>query len=235
MVYMKKNLGIRLLLILSIIFLLTSCNKRSKGNSSLTGWSEKDMRAAGFSKNGDYKTEKAPPGMVLVEGGSFTMGHVQDDVLFDWNTTPTKIQIRSFYLDETEVTNAEYLFYLDWVERVFPPTEANYKHIYTSALPDTLVWRNTLGANELLTENYLRHPAYADYPVVGVSWLQANQYCKWRTDVVNEKILIQKGVLKNLYRDPENKLKVKTDLMLMLIQKAQLYCMKVMSLYIAKD
>lgn len=161
------------------------------------------MRAAGFAKNGDYKAEKAPPGMILIEGGSFTMGHVQDDVLFDWNTTPTKIQIRSFYLDETEVTNAEYLFYLDWMERVFPPSEENYKHIYEGALPDTLVWRNTLGANELYTENYLRHPAYADYPVVGISWLQANQYCKWRTDIVNEKILIEKGVLKNLYRDPE--------------------------------
>ncbi|MDP3352479.1 MAG: SUMF1/EgtB/PvdO family nonheme iron enzyme, partial [Flavobacteriaceae bacterium] len=200
---MKKILGFRFLFILSIIFLLASCSKRGKGGSSLTGWNSKDKNAAGFSDNNEYKGEKAPPGMVLIEGGAFTMGHVQDDVLFDWNTTPSKIQIRSFYLDETEVTNAEYLFYLDWIERVFPPTEENYKHIYTSALPDTLVWRNTLGANELLTENYLRHPAYADYPVVGVSWLQANQYCKWRTDVVNEKILIQKGVLKNLYRDPE--------------------------------
>ncbi|MBS3992425.1 MAG: gliding motility lipoprotein GldJ [Bacteroidetes bacterium] len=200
---MKKIVGFKFLLILSLVFILASCNKKSKGSSSLTGWNSKDMKAAGFTKNGDYKGEKAPPGMVLVEGGSFTMGHVQDDVMFDWNTTPVKIQIRSFYLDETEVTNAEYLFYLDWLERVFPPNEENYKHIYQSALPDTLVWRNTLGANELLTENYLRHPAYADYPVVGVSWLQANQYCKWRTDVVNEKILIQKGVLKNLYRDPE--------------------------------
>lgn len=203
MVYMKKIIGIRILFILSIIILLASCNLRSNKNSSLTGWSEKDMYAAGFSKNGEYKAEKAPPGMVLIEGGSFTMGHVQDDVMFDWNTTPNKIQIRSFYLDETEVTNAEYLFYLDWVERVFPPSEENYKHIYKAALPDTLVWRNTLGANELLTENYLRHPAYADYPVVGVSWIQANQYCKWRTDIVNEKILIEKGVLKNLYRDPD--------------------------------
>lgn len=200
---MKKIVGFKFLLILSLVFILASCNKKSKGSSSLTGWNSKDMKAAGFSKNGDYKGEKAPPGMVLIEGGAFTMGHVQDDVMFDWNTTPVKIQIRSFYLDETEVTNAEYLFYLDWLERVFPPNEENYKHIYEGALPDTLVWRNTLGANELLTENYLRHPAYADYPVVGVSWLQANQYCKWRTDVVNEKILIQKGVLKNLYRDPE--------------------------------
>lgn len=209
MVYMKKILGIRLLFILSIIVLLASCSKSSKSESSLTGWNSKDMRAAGFSKNDNYKGEKAPPGMVLIEGGSFTMGHVQDDVLFDWNTTPTKIQIRSFYLDETEVTNAEYLFYLDWLERVFPPNEPNYKNIYSAALPDSLVWRNTLGANELLTKNYLRHPAYADYPVVGVSWLQATQYCKWRTDVVNEKILIQKGVLKNLYRDPDKQVQGK--------------------------
>jgi gliding motility-associated lipoprotein GldJ len=200
---MNKIYGIKFLLLLSVVLILGGCSKKSKGGSSLTGWNSKDMRSAGFSESNDYKGEKAPPGMVLIEGGTFTMGHVQDDVLSDWNTTPVKIQIRSFYLDETEVTNSEYLFYLDWLERVFPPSEENYKYIYESAVPDTLVWRNTLGANELLTENYLRHPAYADYPVVGVSWLQANQYCKWRTDVVNEKILMEKGVLKNLYRESE--------------------------------
>ena len=42
---------------------------------------------------------------------------------------------------------------------------------------------------------YLRHPAYRDYPVVGVSWLQANDFCKWRTDRVNEFVLIREGLL----------------------------------------
>jgi gliding motility-associated lipoprotein GldJ len=138
--------------------------------------------------------------MVLIEGGSFTMGHVQDDVLFDWNTTPVQQQVRSFYMDETEVTNSEYIFYLDWMEKVFPPNDPNYEHIYESAVPDTLVWRDVLGMNEQLTENYLRHPGYADYPVIGVSWIQATQYCKWRTDRVNEKILMDKGILKPLFR-----------------------------------
>ena len=190
----------RLFLIAFITLAIVSCSSGSKGSQSLTGWSSQDKEAAGFSSNTQqFKGQQAPPGMVLIEGGTFTMGQVQDDVMFDWNTTPKKQQVRSFYLDEAEVTNAEYLFYLEWMEKVFPPNDVNYKDIYQSAVPDTLVWRDILGFNELLTENYLRHPSYADYPVVGVSWLQANQYCKWRSDRVNEKILMNKGVLNPLF------------------------------------
>jgi gliding motility-associated lipoprotein GldJ len=79
--------------------------------------------------------------------------------------------------------------YLDWLEYVFPTNEPRYRQIYEGALPDTLVWRNQLGYVEELTTNYLRHPAYAEYPVVGVNWLQAVQYAEWRTDRVNEYIL----------------------------------------------
>ena len=38
-------------------------------------------------------------------------------------------------------------------------------------------------------------PSYNDYPVVGVNWLQANDYCIWRTDRVNEMLLIDEGIL----------------------------------------
>lgn len=195
-----KIVKVNYLLIVLLATLVVGCHNRSNKNStSLTGWSSKDKERAGFSNTERYKGQQTPPGMVLIEGGTFTMGHVQDDVLFDWNTTPVDMQVRSFFLDETEVTNAEYLFYLEWLEKVFPKSEEQNKHIYTSALPDTLVWRHTLGANELLTENYLRHPSYADYPVVGVSWLQANEYCKWRSDRVSERTLMDKGVLNNIY------------------------------------
>lgn len=189
-----------LLLTFTVVFFVSCHNRNPRNNVSLTGWTSKDKKAGGFAGDVKYKGQQAPPGMVLIEGGSFTMGHVQDDVLFDWNTTPVKQQVRSFYMDETEVTNSEYLFYLDWMEQVFPPNETTYKHIYESAIPDTLVWRDVLGFNELLAENYLRHPGYADYPVVGVSWIQANQYCKWRTDRVNEKILMDKKILKPLFK-----------------------------------
>ena len=124
------------------------------------------------------------------------MGKVQDDVLHDWNNSPNQQHVQSFYMDETEVTNMMYLEYLDWLKRVYPPDDPSYTAIYYGALPDTLVWRNRLGYSEILVENYLRHPAYRNYPVVGVSWLQANEYAKWRSDRVGEILLQTEGYLK---------------------------------------
>ncbi len=169
--------------------------------STLTGWKFNDPDYGGFAINSQYQEHETPPSMVLIEGGTFTMGAVQQDIMADWNTTPQRIQLRSFYLDEAEVTNSEYLFYLLWLESVFPPNVDEYAHIYESALPDTLVWRNPLGSNESLSETYLRHPAFANYPVVGISWAQANDYCEWRTDRVNENILMELGVIKNLFNE----------------------------------
>ena len=169
---------------------LASCSKKSssKNASRATGWNVDNKKAA--------KKQETGPGLVFVEGGTFTMGKVQDDVMHDWNNTPTQQHVQSFYMDETEVTNFMYLEYLDWLKQVFPPTEENYKNIYEGASPDTLVWRNRLGYNETMTNNYLRHPSYANYPVVGVNWIQAVEFSKWRTDRVNEAVLEKNGYLK---------------------------------------
>ena len=121
----------------------TSSNDNST-TSTLTGWKFNDPNYGGFAINNKYKEHKTPPSMVLVEGGTFTMGAVQDDIMADWNTTPRRMQLRSFYLDEAEVTNSEYLFYLLWLEAVFPPRIDDYSHIYEAALPDTLVWRKRI-------------------------------------------------------------------------------------------
>jgi gliding motility-associated lipoprotein GldJ len=63
------------------------------------------------------------------------------------------------------------------------------------ALPDTTVWRKELAYNEPYLEYYFSHAGYNNYPVVGVNWEQAMDYCVWRTDRVNEKILIDEGVI----------------------------------------
>jgi len=165
---------------------VTSCAKNN--TSRATGWSI-NAKEGGFQYNVDFEEQETAPGLVFIEGGTFTKGQVQDDVMHDWNNTPTQQHVMSFYMDETEVTNLMYLEYLDWLRAVFPQDELRYRQIYQGALPDTLVWRNALGYVEELTTNYLRHPAYAEYPVVGVNWLQAVQFAEWRTNRVNEFLL----------------------------------------------
>ncbi|UGU17484.1 gliding motility lipoprotein GldJ [Sinomicrobium kalidii] len=165
-----------------------------KNTSRATGWKINDGEG-GFEYNTNFKEQETAPGLVFIEGGTFTMGKVQDDIMHDWNNTPTQQHVQSFYMDETEVTNLMYLEYLDWLKKVFPPGTPMYENIYTGALPDTMVWRNRLGYNEVMTDNYLRHPAYANYPVVGVNWVQAVQFSEWRTDRVNELQLEQEGYI----------------------------------------
>ncbi len=193
----NKFMAIRALLLLVIMASFSSCSKKtdSKAGSKATGWKINDKKG-GFQYASKFKKQETGPGLVLVEGGTFTMGKVADDPMHDWNNTPNQQHVMSFYMDETEVTNLMYMEYLDWLKRVFPPEEDNYKNIYQGASPDTLVWRNRLGYNETMTNNYLRHPAYADYPVVGVNWIQATEFSKWRTDRVNESVLERQGYLK---------------------------------------
>jgi gliding motility-associated lipoprotein GldJ len=184
------------MLLVAVVSLgLFSCKRSSSNNTSrATGW-RIDGKDGGFTANTKYKDQETAPGLVFVEGGTFTMGKTQDDPMHDWNNTPNQQHVQSFYMDETEVTNLMYTEYLYWTKTVFPPEEEQYRNIYTGILPDTLVWRDRLGFNETMTTNYLRHPGYAEYPVVGVNWIQAVQFCQWRTDRVNESVLEREGYI----------------------------------------
>ena len=180
-----------LAVLLSICTVFTGCSRNGSvksGESSATGW--KIGENGGFDYKGkDYKDQIRGPNLILVHGGTYTKGRVQDDVMKDWNNAPSRMQVRSFYMDETEVTNLMYIEYLEWLKRVF----VDQPEIYFSALPDTLVWRNQLGYYDDMVNNYLRHPAFRTHPVVGVSWQQASNFAKWRTNRVNELILEEKG------------------------------------------
>ena len=192
---LRKNLALKLFVTVIAASLLVGCNKTRdyKNSSRATGW-KMNAKEGGFQYDPKTKEQETGPGLVFVEGGTFTMGRVQDDPMHDWNNSPTQQHVQSFYMDETEVTNLMYLEYLDWLKKVFPPSDENYRKIYEGAVPDTLVWRNRLGFNEVMTNNYLRHPAYAEYPVVGVSWIQAVEFSNWRTDRVNEMALETAGI-----------------------------------------
>ena len=184
---MKTN---KLILALSSIMILAACSSRKE--SSTTGWEYNNSKNGGYETNERFIEQVTGPGLMFVEGGSFTMGRVEQDVMYEWDNIPRRQTVSSFYMDETEVRNIDYLEYLFWVNRVYG---ASYPEVYKKTLPDTLVWRDKLGYNEPFVKQYLRHPAFKNYPVVGVSWQQATDYCAWRTDRVNERILIDNGIL----------------------------------------
>lgn len=183
-----KSLNIILLALLTIG--LIGCKKE---RSSVTGWNYNDSENGGFQK-APFEEQATGPGLILIEGGTFTMGQIEQDVMYDWENIPRRVTVSSFYMDETEVSNFHWLEYTYWVKRVYG---ADYPEIYKKSLPDTLVWREKLAYNEPYVDYYFRHPAYRDYPVVGVNWLQANDFCSWRTDRVNELILIQAGLFEH--------------------------------------
>jgi len=189
---MNRKIVFNFLLSATIGLFVTGCESTQDYTNKSRGTGKPfNQKEGGFKVNTNFQEQETPVGTVFIEGGTFTKGKVQDDVMHDWNNTPTQLHVQSFYMDETEVTNLMYLEYLDWTKTVYNPSEEQYRNIYYSALPDTLVWRNRLGFNEVMTNNYLRHPAYRNYPVVGVSWIQAVEFSEWRTDRVIEYQLIE--------------------------------------------
>lgn len=186
-----------------LTLMMSSCKYEQ---SSATGWNYNDERNGGFEK-APFLEQETGPGLILIEGGTFTMGRAEQDVMYEWHHIPRRVTVSSFYMDETEVTNFYWLEYLYWLRRVYG---MDYPEIYKKALPDTLVWRSKLAYNEPYVEYYLRHPAYRDYPVVGVNWLQASDFCAWRTDRVNEAILIREGLFEH-FPQQTNETQFSTD------------------------
>lgn len=312
-----KNIGL-----LVLLALMTGCNSGDRGQ--LVG-----------TRGKKYNAEK-PFGMALIPGGSFIMGKSDDD-LVGVNDAPTKtVTVRSYYMDETEVTNSEYRQFVNWVrdsvirrklalkavevlgydlandaaeldggigmfyptsmltdpaldpeefsyteyrraegddkyidpeyaalnweqelffdtqdypdkpyaevlDEMFLPMELSYNGQRTwdvslfeyeykqldiekaareglsrwdvivypdplSVYPDTTAWVRDFNYsyNEPMHNDYFWHEAYSEYPVVGVSWSQANAFCNWRTDYRN-------SYLKSKGKHFENKFRLPTE------------------------
>jgi sulfatase modifying factor 1 len=179
------KMGIRsIALILIVLLAATSCIKKKRPTSLMPGKTSSKTGLAYNGKDGykvkQYKALPAGPDLVYIEGGRFTMGSLEEDVMNRRDNPKRTVSIQSFYMDQTEVANVHYLEYLNAVQK------DSSEEFYSKALPDTAVWFNELSFNDSYVTMYLRHPGFRLYPVVGVSWVQANDYCAWRTDAVSK-------------------------------------------------
>ncbi len=128
-----------------------------------------------------------PYGMVVCPSGTFHMGQSDEDVPATQINLNKQITIGGFYMDETEITNNEYRQFItvmltDSVEAL------GEEYIMRELYPDTAVWVRDFAHHmgDPMLEYYYSHPAFDDYPVVGVDWFASRKFCEWRTNHLNE-------------------------------------------------
>ncbi len=183
------------------------CNHKAKINrvgkaSSKTGikYSEDTYQPPKFSE------QDPAPGLVLIPGGTFMMGGGEKDIEHSMDNRTRQVTVQSFYLDETEVANVDWKEFLADAGRgsYRSASDSSYEFTLEELLPDTMVWRRDLAFNDPIAATYYHHPAFNMYPVVGINWHQANEYCKWRTYIVNKSISEEdeEAVLYPSYRLP---------------------------------
>jgi len=141
--------------------------------------------------------QTTPYGMTLVPSGTFHMGQADEDITSSKINMNKQVTIGGFYMDETEITNNEYRQFMDAFVgdgsgggQAISDTSSVWdrQSAMDQLYPDTTVWMTDFAHHmgDPMTQYYYMHPAFDDYPVVGVTWTAAKVFCEWRTDHMNE-------------------------------------------------
>jgi hypothetical protein len=110
----------------------------------------------------------------------------------DMEFIPGNDSMPSFFISKSQEINMNYVTYLDWLQRVY----VDYPEVVKLAQPQDVPQGNLYNYNDPVLRGQLRNPAFAYYPVTGVSWVQIQDYLIWKTDRLNESILIETGFQK---------------------------------------
>jgi len=102
-----------------------------------------------------------------------------------------KGNVPSFYVGVSEEPNINYVSYLNWLRKVY----VDYPEVAEDAQIKVKDVNKVTQFNDPQLVYHMEHPAFSYYPVVGASWNQIQEYLRWKTDRVNEEILIQLQIL----------------------------------------
>ncbi len=113
-------------------------------------------------------------------------------------------------ISQNPITNREYIIYLMWMKNVFEPT---FPDLFYTSIPGLNIdslrnallqdlanrdFKTILDYSQPFVRDYMFNPKYLDYPVVGVSWQNANNFGKWLADRYNENYLIENKFLNHI-------------------------------------
>jgi len=190
-------------LILSVTSIAGSCGLLGIGGKGAANKDEGELIEQSKVERRQRYAQTIPYGMLPIPAGTFHMGQTDEDPASTQMNFNKQITIGSFFMDETEISNDEYNFFINVVKvGLTGPDQATskeLKELYDELkginpsvnklfiYPDTTVWRRdfTHHMSDPLVDNYWSYPGYQEYPVVGVSWEAASLFNKWRTHYLN--------------------------------------------------
>ncbi|MFK7899983.1 MAG: gliding motility lipoprotein GldJ [Cyclobacteriaceae bacterium] len=181
-------------LLVAPMLLLTSCFLKKGGSpTSISPGSASTTTGLAYNEEegyqvSDFHGQPDAPNMVYIEGGRTVLGTYEEDLLGKFDNLERTVTVASFYMDETEIANIHWIEYLFYIQR------DSSEEFYKSALPDSSVWESALAYNDPYVDHYLRYPGFRYFPTVGITWEQSNDYCAWRTSVVNKKLAEDAGI-----------------------------------------
>lgn len=194
---MKKIVSQKVLssaLIMGVAIFLGSCGLLGIGGKKGKGDAQGEVLGQSTIERKQPWSMVIPYGMVPIPAGTFHMGQADEDPASTQINFNKQITIGLLFMDETEITNDEYLQFTSFFLGAeggaqltnFPAV--SQQEFMAKYYPDTTVWMKDFSHHmgDPLVDSYWQHPGYQDYPVVGVSWEAANFFGQWRTAFLNE-------------------------------------------------